>query len=64
MKTFNIELSADDIEAIGSAIDELKYKIAAPLARKIQAQIDAQLLETPAEPAEPGSGKRTRPRKS
>jgi hypothetical protein len=40
---FKIDLSANDIELIGSMIDEQPYKLVAVMARKIQAQIDAQI---------------------
>ena len=40
--TFKIELTAEDIELIGRLLDEQPYKLVAPLARRVQAQIDAQ----------------------
>jgi hypothetical protein len=40
--TFTIELTAEDIELIGRLLDEQPYKLVAPLARRVQAQIDAQ----------------------
>jgi hypothetical protein len=40
--TFKIELTADDIELIGRLLDEQPYKLVAPLAKRVQAQIDAQ----------------------
>jgi hypothetical protein len=39
---FKIELTAEDIELIGRLLDEQPYKLVAPLAKRVQAQIDAQ----------------------
>jgi thioredoxin-like negative regulator of GroEL len=39
---FKIELTAADIELIGQLLDDQPYKLVAPLARRVQAQIDAQ----------------------
>jgi hypothetical protein len=41
---FKIELTAEDIELIGRLLDEQPYKIVAPLAQRVQAQINAQQL--------------------
>lgn len=41
---FKIDLTADDIELIGRLLDEQPYKLVAPLAKRMQAQIDAQQL--------------------
>lgn len=43
MVMFNIELTDAEMEVIGQGLDELKYKVAKPVAEKIQRQIDAQL---------------------
>lgn len=40
--TYKIELTAADIELIGQLLDEQPYKLVAPLAKRVQAQIDAQ----------------------
>lgn len=40
---FKIELTSEDIELIGKLLDEQPYKLVAPLAKRVQAQIDAQL---------------------
>jgi hypothetical protein len=41
--TFKIELTSEDIELIGRLLDEQPYKLVAPLAQRVQAQINAQL---------------------
>ncbi|WP_141108001.1 hypothetical protein [Azotobacter beijerinckii] len=40
---FKIELDTQDIHVLNAAIDELPYKIAAPLVRKINFQIESQI---------------------
>lgn len=40
---FNLSLTAEQIEVIGLGLDELKFKVAAPVAQQLQAQINAQL---------------------
>jgi len=45
---FNITLSSEDLEVVGQGLDELRFKIAAPVAGRIQAQINAQLVASKA----------------
>lgn len=40
---YKIELTPADIEVIGLGLDELKFKVASPVAKNIQAQIDTQI---------------------
>lgn len=40
---FNITLTVEQLEVVGLGLDELKFKIAAPVAKVIQAQFDAQV---------------------
>lgn len=39
---YNIQLSGEQLEVIGQGLDELKFKVASPVARVIQQQITAQ----------------------
>jgi len=39
---YRLELTAEDIEVIGSALDEMPFKRVYKVAAKIQAQINAQ----------------------
>lgn len=39
---YTLIVDASDIEVIGQGLDELKFKVAAPVAKKLQAQIVAQ----------------------
>lgn len=47
---FNIQLTDDDINFIGTLLDEAPYKLVKPLADRLQAQINAQLAPEPALP--------------
>jgi hypothetical protein len=50
---FNIALSPEMIDVIGQGLDELKFKVAAPVAQAIQAQINAQIAALNAQAAQP-----------
>ena len=41
---FNIALTEEQINVLAQGLDELKFKVAAPVAQAIQAQINAQLV--------------------
>lgn len=47
---FNIQLTDDDINFIGTLLDEAPYKLVKPLADRLQAQINAQLAPEVANP--------------
>jgi hypothetical protein len=49
---FNIALSPEMIDVIGQGLDELKFKVAAPVAQAIQAQINVQLAALNAQAAQ------------
>ena len=40
---FNIQLTAEQIEVLGQGLDEVKFKIAKPVAEAMQAQINEQI---------------------
>lgn len=51
---FTLIVDAADIEVIGQGLDELKFKVAAPVAARLQAQITQQNIAA-AQPVEPAS---------
>lgn len=46
-KSFNLNLTAQEIQIISDALTEAPYKKVAPLMFKLQSQINAQFVETP-----------------
>lgn len=53
MNTFNVALTAEDIDLIGSLLDEQPYKKVVGLVNRVQAQINAQIAATVASAAPP-----------
>ena len=46
MNTYNISLTDSDLQILAKALDEVAFKLAAPLINKINEQLGAQRTET------------------
>jgi hypothetical protein len=51
VRIFTIQLTAEQLEVVGLGLDELKFKVAKPVADVIQSQINAQQPAPPAQEA-------------